>query len=206
MRGEEGRARGRRLAEPCEAPQLHQGDPCPGPTGIRRVSTDVRDLGHRAPTILEADMRRPQLIICSQPVCEVSAAERRPGTGCPRDLRKRDAHRLERSENISLTQSMKSLILSSMENQVAEIRAFNRFYTGVIGVVRQGVLDTPYSLTEARVLFELDRRDLMRGRRAAAAARARRRIPQPDARPVRDGRAGRARAVRLRRAAAGRSG
>ncbi|SNS14461.1 transcriptional regulator, MarR family with acetyltransferase activity [Streptosporangium subroseum] len=48
-----------------------------------------------------------------------------------------------------------------MENQVAEIRAFNRFYTGVIGVLHQNVLDAPYSLTEVRVLFELDRRDLM---------------------------------------------
>jgi DNA-binding MarR family transcriptional regulator/N-acetylglutamate synthase-like GNAT family acetyltransferase len=38
---------------------------------------------------------------------------------------------------------------------VAEIREFNRFYTGVIGVLRSGVLDTPYSLTEARVLFEV---------------------------------------------------
>ncbi|MEV0968732.1 bifunctional helix-turn-helix transcriptional regulator/GNAT family N-acetyltransferase [Microtetraspora glauca] len=38
---------------------------------------------------------------------------------------------------------------------VAEVRAFNRFYTGVIGVLGAGMLDTPYSLTEARVLFEL---------------------------------------------------
>ncbi|WP_305075894.1 helix-turn-helix domain-containing GNAT family N-acetyltransferase [Microtetraspora sp. AC03309] len=38
---------------------------------------------------------------------------------------------------------------------VAEVRAFNRFYTGVIGVLGVGMLDTPYSLTEARVLFEL---------------------------------------------------
>ena len=44
---------------------------------------------------------------------------------------------------------------------MAEIRAFNRFYTGVIGVLHQNVLDAPYSLTEVRVLFELDRRDLM---------------------------------------------
>ncbi|GAA4230996.1 DNA-binding MarR family transcriptional regulator/GNAT superfamily N-acetyltransferase [Streptosporangium album] len=48
-----------------------------------------------------------------------------------------------------------------MDNHVAEIRAFNRFYTGVIGVLHQGVLDTPYSLTEVRVLFELSRRDRM---------------------------------------------
>ncbi|MDP9861745.1 MULTISPECIES: bifunctional helix-turn-helix transcriptional regulator/GNAT family N-acetyltransferase [Streptosporangium] len=48
-----------------------------------------------------------------------------------------------------------------MQNHVAEVRAFNRFYTGVIGVLHQGVLDTPYSLTEVRVLFELAQRDHM---------------------------------------------
>ncbi|MFI6450805.1 GNAT family N-acetyltransferase [Streptosporangium amethystogenes] len=48
-----------------------------------------------------------------------------------------------------------------MERHVAEVRAFNRFYTRLIGVLHQGILDTPYSLTEMRVLFELDRADRM---------------------------------------------
>ena len=43
--------------------------------------------------------------------------------------------------------------------QVTAVREFNRFYTGVIGLLREGLLDTPYSLTEARVLFELARED-----------------------------------------------
>ncbi|MER5264260.1 GNAT family N-acetyltransferase [Actinosynnema sp. NPDC002837] len=38
---------------------------------------------------------------------------------------------------------------------VADVRAFNRFYTGVIGVRDRGYLASPYSLTEVRVLFEL---------------------------------------------------
>jgi len=42
---------------------------------------------------------------------------------------------------------------------VATVRAFNRFYTNLIGLLRGKYLDTPYSLTEARVLFELGQRD-----------------------------------------------
>ncbi|MBX6387241.1 MAG: MarR family transcriptional regulator [Microbispora sp.] len=42
---------------------------------------------------------------------------------------------------------------------VPEVRAFNRFYTSVIGVLGAGMHDTPYSLTEARVLFELGTRE-----------------------------------------------
>lgn len=38
---------------------------------------------------------------------------------------------------------------------VADVRAFNRFYTGVIGILDNAYLDSPYSLTEVRVLFEL---------------------------------------------------
>jgi len=42
---------------------------------------------------------------------------------------------------------------------VAAVRAFNRFYTNVIGLLRSGHLDSPYSLTEVRVLFELARQE-----------------------------------------------
>lgn len=48
---------------------------------------------------------------------------------------------------------------SLTEARVSEIRAFNRFYTKVIGVLQAGMLDSPYSLTEVRVLFELAQAD-----------------------------------------------
>jgi DNA-binding MarR family transcriptional regulator/GNAT superfamily N-acetyltransferase len=41
------------------------------------------------------------------------------------------------------------------------LRAFSRFYTAVIGALQEGLLDTPYSLTEARIIFELGRREEM---------------------------------------------
>jgi DNA-binding MarR family transcriptional regulator/GNAT superfamily N-acetyltransferase len=40
--------------------------------------------------------------------------------------------------------------------QVNEIRKFNRFYTNIIGLVNQTILESPYSLAEARVLVEMD--------------------------------------------------
>ncbi|MFI7613168.1 GNAT family N-acetyltransferase [Nonomuraea terrae] len=46
---------------------------------------------------------------------------------------------------------------SLTESNVSEVRAFNRFYTKVIGALQAGMLDSPYSLTEVRVLFELAR-------------------------------------------------
>ncbi|MFG1701757.1 GNAT family N-acetyltransferase [Nonomuraea sp. M3C6] len=50
---------------------------------------------------------------------------------------------------------------SLTEARVSEVRVFNRFYTKVIGALQAGMLDSPYSLTEVRVLFELARAELM---------------------------------------------
>jgi DNA-binding MarR family transcriptional regulator/GNAT superfamily N-acetyltransferase len=41
---------------------------------------------------------------------------------------------------------------------VAGMRAFTRFYTAVLGVLDEGLLHTPFSVTEARIIFELAQR------------------------------------------------
>lgn len=43
-------------------------------------------------------------------------------------------------------------------HQIGLVRAFNRDYTRRIGVVRDGLLDSAYSLTEVRVMYELAHR------------------------------------------------
>src|SRR3954470_6164302 len=43
--------------------------------------------------------------------------------------------------------------------RVAAVRRFNRFYTQKLGVLQRGWLGTPFSLTEARVLYEVKQRE-----------------------------------------------
>jgi DNA-binding MarR family transcriptional regulator/GNAT superfamily N-acetyltransferase len=43
--------------------------------------------------------------------------------------------------------------------RVQAVRQFNRYYTKILGVLDEGINQTPYTLTETRVLFELSRRE-----------------------------------------------
>src|SRR5919106_6771156 len=45
------------------------------------------------------------------------------------------------------------------ERRVGDVRHFNRFWTRQIGVLREGYLESPFSLTEVRVLYEFARRE-----------------------------------------------
>jgi DNA-binding MarR family transcriptional regulator len=45
--------------------------------------------------------------------------------------------------------------MAQKQESIEKIRRFNRFYTNVIGLLDQHFLDTPYSLTEGRVLYEI---------------------------------------------------
>jgi DNA-binding MarR family transcriptional regulator/GNAT superfamily N-acetyltransferase len=52
---------------------------------------------------------------------------------------------------------------------VTAVRSFSRTYTRWIGVLDEGLLDTPYSLTESRLLFELNQSEATEVARLRAA-------------------------------------
>ena len=53
----------------------------------------------------------------------------------------------------------KEQLRDDLEARVDDVRRFNRFFTRRIGVLREGLLHSPYSLAEARILFEIAHRE-----------------------------------------------
>src|ERR1700743_399746 len=51
---------------------------------------------------------------------------------------------------------------SALTSEIATFRRFNRMYTRFIGSLNEGLLNSDYSLAEARVLYELANRDAPR--------------------------------------------
>lgn len=42
-----------------------------------------------------------------------------------------------------------------MKNKISQIREFNRFYTSHLGLLNHHILESPYSLSEVRILYEI---------------------------------------------------
>lgn len=51
------------------------------------------------------------------------------------------------------------MVEAVLNQRIEDLRRFNRFYTKKIGVLHQGLLNSPFSLTEVRVLYELAQRE-----------------------------------------------
>ncbi len=54
-------------------------------------------------------------------------------------------------------------MINATESDIDAVRRFNRYYTYQIGLLNEGILKSPYSLTEARILFELNDEDSLTG-------------------------------------------
>jgi len=59
-------------------------------------------------------------------------------------------------------------VSSDLDARIAAVRRFTRFYTRQIGLLQEGLLASRFSLTEARVLYELAHRDALTASELAA--------------------------------------
>jgi DNA-binding MarR family transcriptional regulator/N-acetylglutamate synthase-like GNAT family acetyltransferase len=53
------------------------------------------------------------------------------------------------------------MLAANLEDRISAVRRFNRFFTRQIGVLREGLLHSPYSLTDARIIYELAHREIV---------------------------------------------
>jgi DNA-binding MarR family transcriptional regulator/GNAT superfamily N-acetyltransferase len=44
---------------------------------------------------------------------------------------------------------------ATLENQIAAVRGFSRFYTSKLGIIEPKLLDSPWTLQEARIIYEI---------------------------------------------------
>ncbi|MCP4727962.1 MAG: MarR family transcriptional regulator [bacterium] len=51
------------------------------------------------------------------------------------------------------------MTVKQLQTKIEEVRSFNRFYTKKIGLLDRGLLKTRFSLTQARIIFELAQQD-----------------------------------------------